>query len=491
VTRYALHEKVAAFVGRAQGLRINGDEVFSGETLRVADPSDGQALGEVAAGGRAEVDMAVAAARGALNGEWARLSGSARGELIWRLGDAIEERRDEFGQLDALDNGKPFASARDGDAVLSAKHYRYFAGLASKLEGRTIPVSVPGKFNYTRVEPMGVCGLITPWNYPTLMVAWKLAPALAAGNTVVLKPAEQTPYSPLYLADLAAEIGFPPGVINVVTGYGNTAGAALAAHPGVDKVSFTGSTETGRRIVEASAGNLKKVSLELGGKAANIVFPDADLDRAVEGSFWALFGNNGQSCTAGARLYVHNSIRGRVVDALAARAKSLSVGPGLDRPGHDLGPVISAEQMAKVLDYVRQGTEAGATCVVGGERLGSAGYFVAPTVLDDVADDMSVAREEIFGPVLAVLGFDDESEVVERANASEFGLAAGLWTKDLSRAHRLADRLKAGTIWVNTWGDTDAASPFGGMKQSGFGREMGQEAMSLYTQTKSVWLGLD
>ena len=490
MTMLELNPEVSDFLASVQGLRIGAEQVQARETLEVLNPSTEEHLARVACGDADHIDAAVDAARKALSGPWGTMSSHDRGVLIWRLADAIEARKDIFGQLDALDNGKPFAKARDVDAIYSARHFRYFAGWASKIEGRTIPVSDPGRFNYTRVEPVGVCGLITPWNYPTLMVAWKLAPALAAGNTIVLKPAEQTPLSALYLADLALEVGFPPGVLNVVPGLGAGAGAALAGHKGIDKIGFTGSTETGRRIVAASTGNLKKVSLELGGKAANIIFPDAEIEAAIEGSFWALFGNNGQSCTAGARLFVHSSIRNQVVAGLARRANALSVGPGMDSESHDLGPVISQQQMDKVLSYVGQGQAEGAQCVAGGKRVRNAGYFVAPTVLDGVTDTMSVAREEIFGPVMAVLSFDDEAEVLARANNTDFGLAAGLWTNDVSRAHRMAARLQAGTIWVNTWGDTDAASPFGGMKQSGYGREMGQEAIALYSQTKSVWLGL-
>lgn len=482
--------EVEEFLSRVQPLRIDGAEVAGSSELDVVDPSSGSVISRVAAAGAAQVDMAVAAARAALSGPWGQLSPHDRGRLIWNLAELIEARKAIFGQLDALDNGKPFAVARDVDAVWSARHFRYFAGWPDKIEGATIPVSTPNRLNHTRIEPMGVCGLITPWNYPTLMVAWKLAPALAAGNTIVLKPAEQTPLSALYLADLALEVGFPPGVLNVVPGLGGDAGAALAAHPGVDKIGFTGSTATGRQIVMASAGNLKKVSLELGGKAANIIFADADLERAVPGAFWALFGNNGQSCTAGARLFVHRSVHDQVLDGLRKLAECLSVGPGMDLKGHDLGPVISRVQMDKVLGYIADGRTSGAQCIAGGGRLGDTGWFVQPTILAGVSDDMRVAREEIFGPVLCVLPFDDEDEVLARANDSEYGLAAGCWTQNAGCVARMGASLHAGTVWINCWGDTDAASPFGGMGQSGYGREMGRDALALYTQTKSVWQGL-
>ncbi|SOH92193.1 aldehyde dehydrogenase (NAD+)/phenylacetaldehyde dehydrogenase [Monaibacterium marinum] len=484
-----MHRDVAAFLDKVQGLRIADAQITTSAVFDVVDPSFDTVAAQVSMGTAADIDHAVSAARAALSGPWGTMTAHDRGQLLWKLADAIEANKQIFGELDAIDNGKPMHVARDVDAVYSARHFRYFAGWPSKFEGRTIPVSSPGKMNFTKVEPVGVCGLITPWNYPTLMVAWKLAPALAAGNTIVLKPAEQTPLTALYLADLARQVGFPAGVLNVVPGLGRDAGAALAAHPGVDKVGFTGSTETGRRIVEGSVGNLKKVSLELGGKAANILFADADLDKAVAGSFWALFGNNGQSCTAGARLFVHRSIKDQVVERLAEMAKGLSVGPGMDAKPHDLGPVISRPQMEKVLGYIDAGRAQGAEVVAGGARQGKTGYFVAPTVMQSVTDNMTVAREEIFGPVLCVLDFDDEEEVIARANDTEFGLAAGGWTQDLARAMRLSEQLKAGTLWINTWGDTDPASPFGGMKQSGYGREMGEEAMALYSQTKSVWLG--
>lgn len=485
----SLHPAVSAFLATPQPLRIDGRLPATERGLGIINPSNGDSLAEVACGGAAEIDLAVAAAKAAFDsGPWRTMAPDERGRILWRLADLVDERAEIFGQLDALDNGKPFATARDVDAVWSARHLRYFAGWPGKIEGATIPVTTPDRLNYTLIEPVGVCGLISPWNYPLLMAVWKLAPALAAGNTVVLKPSEETPLSALYLADLALEAGMPAGALNVVPGYGEDAGAALAAHAQVAKVSITGSTETGRRVVAASTGNLKRVSLELGGKAANIVFADADLDKAIPGAFWALFGNNGQSCTAGARLYVHRSIHDQVVAGLTEMAQALSIGPGMDQPGHDLGPVISAQQMQTVTGYIDAGVNEGARVVAGGGRSGDTGWFVAPTVLTDVTDNMRIAREEIFGPVISVLSFDDDSDVIARANDTEFGLAAGLWSQDVTRARRAAAALEAGTIWINCWGETDAASPFGGMKQSGYGREMGRDAIALYSQTKSVWL---
>lgn len=477
---------VADFIAKAQPLRIGGKMLAGTTSLEIINPSTGGKLAQVARAGKAEIDLAVAAANQAFdNGGWTRMLPNERSRILWRLADLIEERSDIFGQLDALDNGKPFHVARDVDVHWSARHFRYFAGWADKIEGATIPVGTPDRLTYTKAEPLGVCGLITPWNYPLLMATWKLAPALAAGNTIVLKPSEETPLSALYLADLALEVGIPPGVLNVVPGFGHDAGAALAAHPDVAKIGFTGSTATGRKIVEASAGNLKKVSLELGGKAANIIFDDADLDKAIAGAFWANFGNNGQSCTAGSRLFVHKSIHDQVLDGLARIAPTVSVGPGLDDPAHDLGPVISETQLDKVLGFINSGD---GTVVTGGTRMDRDGWFVLPTIIADLTDDMRVVREEVFGPVLAVLPFEDDSEVLARANASQYGLAAGLRSQDVSRVRQFADKLQAGTIWVNCWGETDAAAPFGGVKQSGYGREMGREAISLYSQTKCVWI---
>lgn len=485
----ALNKDVADFIASKQGLRIGSGQIDTDNAIAVVNPSDGKLLTEVARAGASEVDAAVEAASRAFEaGPWRTMGPDARSRALWRLAELIEERAEIFGQLDALDNGKPVHVARDVDALWSARHIRYFAGWPDKIEGATIPVNIPDRLNYTLIEPVGVCGLITPWNYPLLMAAWKLAPALAAGNTVVLKPSEETPLSTLYLADLALEAGLPEGVLNVVPGLGGDAGAALAAHGRVAKIGFTGSTRTGRQIVEASKGNLKKVSLELGGKAANIVFADADLEKAVPGAFWANFGNNGQSCTAGCRLYVHASIHDKLVSGLTDIAENLKVGPGFDDPPNDLGPVISERQMNVILGYVDGGRSAGAAVLSGGERDARDGWFIRPTIITDVTDDMTIAREEIFGPVISVLKFEDEDDVLRRANDTDYGLAAGLWSQDVTRVRRMAERLQAGTIWVNCWGETDAASPFGGVKQSGYGREMGREAIALYSQTKSVWV---
>lgn len=482
----ALLPEVADFLSRRQGPRIGGEEIAVSGTLEVIDPSTERPLAEVARGDAAAIDAAVAAARAAFRADTALPHERAR--VLARLADLIEAKAEVFGQLDALDNGKPFATVRDIDVAYSVRHLRYFAGWADKIEGRTIPVGQADRLVCTLTEPMGVCGLIAPWNYPLLMAMWKLAPALAAGNAVVLKPSEETPLSALYLADLALEAGLARGMLNVVPGDGPGAGAALAAHHDVDKVGLTGSTATGRRIVEASGGNLKRVSLELGGKAPNIIFADADLDRAMPGAFWAAFGNNGQSCTAGSRLYVHRSIHDRVLDGLARIAATVSVGPGMDDPGHDLGPVINTRQLAKLTAHIDTSRAAGAEVATGGARMERPGWFLPPTVLAGVTDAMAIARDEAFGPLLAVLSFEDEDEVLARANDTEYGLAAGFWTRDAGRVRRMTARLHAGTVWSNCWGETDAAAPFGGMKASGYGREMGAEAIALYSQTKTVWM---
>jgi acyl-CoA reductase-like NAD-dependent aldehyde dehydrogenase len=490
----SLLPEVQAFLNSPRSLYIGGQwqAAASGQTFQTINPSTGGNLAGVAAGDRADVERAVQAARAAFDGPWRRtLTPAERSRLIWRLADLIDAHAAALAQLDALDNGKPFSKALASDVPLSAAHFRYYAGWPTKIEGSTIPTNSPGLFNYTVREPIGVCGLIVPWNYPLLMASWKIAPALAAGNCIILKPAEQTPLSALYLATLFEEAGFPPGVFNVVTGFGETAGAALVEHPGVDKIGFTGSTEVARKILRASTGNLKRVSLELGGKSPAVVFADADLEKAIPGAAWALMGNNGQSCTAGSRLYIERPVFDQVIEGIADEMSRITVGPGMRLPAPDLGPVISQEQMERVLGYVEAGYRSGAQTVIGGKRMGGVlanGFFIEPTLFTHVDDQMPIVREEIFGPVLCALSFDDPAEIAARANDTDYGLAAGFWTRDLHKAHQLASELRAGTVWINTWGDTDPASPFGGYKQSGHGREMGRDAMDLYTEVKSVWV---
>ncbi|MBC6407674.1 MAG: aldehyde dehydrogenase family protein [Rhodobacteraceae bacterium] len=474
----------ANFVQTVQPLRIGGKSFDRADRLEVLNPSDGKPLATIARAGRDETGAAIAAAKAAFDdGSRTTMSAHDRGRIVWNLADAIEDNVEALAQLDTLDNGKPHEKAR-GDVEWSARHFRYFAGWPDQIEGATIPVSTPDRLKYTRISPVGVCGLITPLNYPLSMASWKLAP----GNTVVLKPSEETSLSALYFADPALEAGLPPSVLNVIPGYGRDAGAVLAAHDHVAKIGFTGSNNVGRHIVAASTGNLKKVSLELGGKAGNVIFEDADLDRAIPGAFWANFGNNGQSCMAGARLYIHENVYDQVRDGIVALAKGISVGPGLDQPGHDLGPVINERQMTKILGYVEGAVAEGASILTGGTRQGREGWFILPTVIDAVEDRMTIACEEVFGPVLTLHRFNDDADVVARVNATPYGLAVGLWSRDITRLRRMADALLAGTIWVNCWGETDAASPFGGMKQSGYGREMGKDAIELYSETKSIWL---
>jgi phenylacetaldehyde dehydrogenase len=468
-----------------------GVEAASGATFPTYDPATGEVIAQVAAGDGEDVDRAVAAARRAFDGAWSRITPSLRGRLIWKLADLIEEHGDELAQLESYDNGKPVSVARAADVPLSADCLRYMAGWATKIEGTTVAVSVEGsRFHaYTLREPVGVVAQIIPWNFPLLMAAWKLGPALATGCTVVLKPAEQTPLSALRLAELVAEAGFPDGVVNVVPGYGETAGAALAAHPGVDKVAFTGSTEVGKLIVQAAAGNLKKVSLELGGKSPNVVMADADLDAAIPGAANAIFFNHGQCCVAGSRLFVEKKVFDRVVEGVAEQAQKIKVGPGLD-PGTEMGPLVSDEQLRRVCGYLDSGVAEGARALVGGKRVGERGYFVAPTVLVDTKPQMRVVREEIFGPVVAAIPFDDPAEIVASANDTPYGLAAGVWTRDVSRAHELAAKMRAGTVWINSYNVFDTAMPFGGYKESGWGRENGKDVLGLYTEVKAVYTRL-
>lgn len=490
-----LSPAVTAFINQQHNLFIDGEWVNSaeGKTLDVVNPANGNVFTAVQAGESADVDRAVKAARRAFEeGAWAEMSPSARGKLLWRLGDLVEQHADELAQIEALDNGKPFNDARWGDVAFSYELLRYMAGWSTKITGQTIPLSSGAPFHaYTLRTPVGVCGQIVPWNFSLMMAVWKVAPALAAGCTIVLKPAEQTPLTALRLAELVAEAGFPPGVFNVVTGYGETAGAALAEHPDVDKVAFTGSTEVGKKILAAAGTNLKKVSLELGGKSPMIVYADADIDKAISAIASGIFYNMGQTCTAGTRLYLHNAVADKVLAGLVEQARALKMGPGLEQDTQ-MGPLVSAEQKQRVCDYISSGLEQGATLLTGGGSWGESGYFVAPTILDHTHNDMHVVQEEIFGPVLCVIRFDDQDEedVVIQANNSIYGLAASIFTRDISRAHHVAKRLKAGTIGINTHHVIDPALPFGGFKQSGWGREMGWEAIELYTEIRSVGVAL-
>jgi phenylacetaldehyde dehydrogenase len=420
---------------------------------------------------------------------------SERGKLLWRVGDLVLSHAEELAELESLDNGKPRAVARVADVPLAADLFHYMAGWATKIEGNTIPISVPyapgARFHaFTLREPVGVVGQIIPWNFPLLMAAWKLGPALTAGNCVVLKPAEQTPLSALRLGELLLEAGLPEGVVNIVTGFGETAGAALAAHEQVDKVAFTGSTEVGKLIVRAAAGNLKKVSLELGGKSPNIVFKDAsDLQSAITGAANAIFFNHGQCCCAGSRLLIEREVFDDVVQGVASQARKIRLGQGLDEKT-EMGPLVSEEQLRRVTRYMDQGKQDGACYVTGGKRAGERGYFVQPTIIKDATPQMSIVREEIFGPVVVAEPFTRIEELVASANTTEYGLAAGIWTRDIAKAHRIASELRAGTVWINCYNVFDAALPFGGYKQSGWGREMGHEVLELYTETKAVVIGL-
>jgi phenylacetaldehyde dehydrogenase len=489
-----LDRTVESFIGdEPRQLFINGQwcDAVSGKTFETPDPATGETLARIAEGDSEDINRAVRAARRAFEeGPWGRMTPSERGRIIWRIGDLILEHADELARLESLDNGKPFAVARAADVPLAADLFHYMAGWATKIEGNAISISVPympgaNFHSYTLREPLGVVGQIIPWNFPLLMAAWKLGPALAAGNCVVLKPAEQTPLTALRLAGLIAEAGMPDGVVNVVPGYGETAGAALAAHGDVDKVAFTGSTEVGKLIVAASgASNLKKLTLELGGKSPNIVFDDAGPD-AIEGAANAIFFNHGQCCVAGSRLYVQQSRFDEVVDGVAAIAKSIKLGPGME-PGTQMGPLVSDEQFRRVSGFLESGVSDGATTMAGGGRFGDHGYFIEPTVLTNTRPDMKIVREEIFGPVLVAAPFSDLDEIAAVANDSQYGLGAGIWTRDISKAHALAKKLRAGTVWINCYNVFDAALPFGGYKQSGWGREMGHEALHAYTELKAV-----
>lgn len=486
-----------SFLSSPKRMLINGNWVNakSGKTFDVYDPATDQVIAQVAEGDREDINAAVSSARAAFDtGPWSKMTASERGRLIWKIGDLIEANADELAQLETLDNGKPLAVAKVADVALAADMFRYMAGWATKIEGNTISLNVPyspgSEFHaYTLKEPIGVVGQIIPWNFPLLMAAWKLGPALATGCTIVLKPAEQTPLSALRLGELVAEAGIPDGVVNIVTGFGETAGAALASHDDVDKVAFTGSTEVGKLIIGAATGNLKKVTLELGGKSPNVIYDDADLDTAIAGAADAIFFNQGQVCSAGSRLYVQRGIYDEVVAGVSEIAANMKVGSGFD-PETQMGPLVSREQFNRVSGYLRAGLAEGAEASAGGGTVDRNGYFVQPTVLKNASPEMSVVREEIFGPVVAAMPFDNDSEIATQANNSTYGLAAGIWTRDVSKAHRLAKSVKAGTVWVNCYSIFDAALPFGGYKQSGWGREMGHAALENYLQTKSVCVSL-
>ena len=479
-------------LGRKQ-LLIDGEwrDAAGGATMPVVNPATEEVIAEVAAASGDDVDAAVSAARAALNGPWSKMSARERGRLIWKLGERVMEQVDEVARLETLHNGKPITESRHVEIPMAAECLQYFAGWADKIQGDTIPVKGQSLV-YTQREPLGVVAAIVPWNFPLLIAVWKVAPALATGNTVILKPASQTPLTALALGQFARDVGFPPGVLNVITGSGGVVGQALVDHPGVDKVAFTGDTTTGKGIMRSAADTVKHLTLELGGKSPNIVFPDADLDAAVRGATVGIFYGKGEVCAAGSRLLVDRSIKDQFLAKVAERTKKMVAGDPLD-PKTRLGAIASKGQLERVLRYVEVARQEGASLIAGGARtdIGTGkGYFMQPTVFADVTPGMTIAREEIFGPVLAALDFADVDEAIARANDSMYGLAAGVWTRDVKKAHYVASKLKAGTVWVNTYNVYDTAAPFGGYKQSGFGREMGAHALEYYTQLKTVWIDL-
>ncbi len=484
------------FLSKPKKLLIDGKwvDAESGKTFETLNPATGEVLAKIPEGGKADVDKAVKAARKAFeHGPWRnKMTAAERARCLYKLADLIEQRADEFAQLETLDNGKPIKESRYVDVPATVETFRYYAGWATKLEGETINAN-NNFFTYTLREPVGVVGQIIPWNFPMLMAAWKLGPALACGNCLILKPAEQTPLSALYIGELALEAGFPEGVVNIVTGLGpNSAGEFLANHMDVDKIAFTGEDKTGREIVKASLGNLKRVSLELGGKAPNIVFADADIDAAVRGAITGIFFNQGQVCCAGSRLFLESSVHDQFMTKLTERVGKMRQGPGLDE-NTQIGPQVSKEQQERILSYISIAQKEGAKLVCGGDAPKGdleKGYYVKPTIFEGVNNNMRIAQEEVFGPVLAVIPFTSVEEVAEQANKTTFGLSGAVWTRDVKKAHKLAAHIKAGTIWVNCYNVFDPAVPFGGYKMSGYGRELGKHSIELYTNIKSVWVNL-
>ncbi len=472
-------------------LFIDGEfvDAADGSTFATENPAEGMILTEVAEAKEVDVDRAVKAARRAFESdEWRQMPARDRGQLLYRLADLTEANIDELARIETLNNGKPYFESRQIDLPDVVRVFRYYAGWADKIHGETIPVAGP-VLNYTLREPLGVVGAIVPWNFPLLLAMWKVAPALACGNTVVLKPSVETPLSALKLAELVAEVGFPAGVFNVLSGFGSKAGAALVRHPDVDKIAFTGSTEVGQEIMREASKTVKRVSLELGGKSPNIVFADSDIDAAVRGVNTGIFYGKGEVCAAGSRLFVESSVHDEVMEKLVSRAKKMTPGDPFDKNTR-LGAIISERQMERVLSFVERGVSEGAELLTGGKRVDRPGYFIEAAVFDKVKPDMTIAQEEIFGPVLASLTFDDVDEAIELGNRTIYGLAAGVWTRDIKKAHKVAHGLRAGTVWVNTYNRYDAASPFGGYKQSGFGRDLGVHALEQYTQVKSIWIDL-
>ncbi len=458
----------------------------SGRYFETLDPANEQIIAQVAEADAADIDAAVVSARSAFEGEWGHMRAADRGNALLRLADLIRQNQDALTELESLDSGKPISAIKRQDLPAALDTLTYYAGWADKINGQVIPAR-PDALTYTVREPMGIVGAIIPWNFPLMILMWKIAPALACGCTVVLKPAELTPLTALKIGELALAAGFPPGVLNVVPGFGKTAGAALADHPDVDKITFTGSPVVGRQILRGAAGNLKRVTLELGGKSANIIFPDADIDAAVKAAGSGIFFNTGQVCSAGSRILAHEDIYEEIVERLVSRAKGVRVGNPRDA-GTAMGPLVSQVQMNRVLEYIDIGRREGARIAVGGARLGDSGYFVSPTVFAGVDHQMRISQEEIFGPVATVIRFKDDEDALRIANGTKYSLAAGVWSADVTRIHRFVRRLKAGTVWANTYGPTDVRLPWGGARDSGFGREHGDEAIANFTEPKAVWI---